>query len=86
MRIRKWSDALFDSVEPTTEAVERYYDAIREALPNTVWTTGCNSWYLGKDGLPELWPWSPGKFRQMMRRTPNSSDFRLAFRVKQAAG
>jgi len=26
---------------------------------NTVWATGCTSWYLGQDGNPELWPWNP---------------------------
>jgi hypothetical protein len=31
---------------------------MKDAMPQTVWTTGCSSWHLGKDGLPELFPWS----------------------------
>ena len=33
--------------------------AMKAAMPPTVWVTGCSSWYLGKDGLPELFPWTP---------------------------
>ena len=28
--------------------------------------TGCKSWYLGEDGLPELWPWTPRRHREML--------------------
>ena len=32
-----------------------------------VWVSGCNSWYLGKDGLPEAFPWIPERHRELMR-------------------
>jgi cation diffusion facilitator CzcD-associated flavoprotein CzcO len=61
---------------PTAEATARYNEQMREALPNTVWVKGCNSWYLGKDGLPELWPWIPERHREMLER-PELEEFEL---------
>lgn len=52
---------------PSGAATEEYNRALREALPDTVWATGCQSWYLGADGRPELWPWSPARHRTMLR-------------------
>jgi cation diffusion facilitator CzcD-associated flavoprotein CzcO len=54
------------SVAPTHEATERFNDELRAAMGDTVWMTGCNSWYLGKDGYPELWPWVPERHREML--------------------
>lgn len=62
------------SIAPTREATEAFNAEMRMAMPNTVWTTGCNSWYLGADGLPELWPWTPSRHREMLRR-PVQQDF-----------
>jgi hypothetical protein len=39
---------------------------MRAAMGDTVWMTGCKSWYLGKDGYPELWPWVPERHREML--------------------
>lgn len=55
------------AVSPTREATERFHAELRAAMPNTVWTTGCTSWYLGADGLPVLWPWTPARYRGMLR-------------------
>lgn len=62
------------SVAPTVEATNAFNEEMRKAMPNTVWTTGCNSWYLGADGLPELWPWTPARHRELLRR-PVHRDF-----------
>ncbi len=56
----------FASVAPTDAATEAYYEAVRAALPGTVWVTGCQSWYLDRNGDPELWPWTPGRHRRML--------------------
>lgn len=45
-------------------------------MPETVWTTGCNSWYLDKNGLPGVWPDTPAKHRTMLAR-PHSEDYVL---------
>jgi cation diffusion facilitator CzcD-associated flavoprotein CzcO len=75
--IRAWRDGEIRMVEPTQEATDRFNARIQEALPGTVWATGCSSWYLGKDGKPELWPWKPGKHRQMLQH-PSRTDYRLS--------
>jgi hypothetical protein len=65
--IRMYMDRELDSVAPTAAATERFNQEMRAAMPNTIWTTGCNGWYLGKDGLPELWPFTPERHREMQR-------------------
>lgn len=74
--IDRWRRHAYDAVEPTAEATGRFNAQVREALPGTVWATGCNSWYLDADGLPELWPWEPQRHRQMLAR-PRLEDHRL---------
>jgi cation diffusion facilitator CzcD-associated flavoprotein CzcO/acetyl esterase/lipase len=55
------------AVAPSRPATEAFNAEIRDAMPKTIWTSGCTSWYLGKDGLPELWPWTPERHRSMLR-------------------
>ncbi len=55
------------AVAPSAEATQRFNDEMRGAMTDTVWVAGCNSWYLGKDGLPELWPWIPERHTEMLR-------------------
>jgi hypothetical protein len=62
------------SVAPTAAATVQFNDELRRALPDTVWATGCNSWYIGPDGLPELWPWTPAHHRRILRE-PVFEDF-----------
>jgi len=59
---------------PTLEATSRYNDDMRKAMPSTVWVTGCRSWYIGADGVPMNWPWTPGRHRELLRQ-PNLADF-----------
>ena len=47
-----------------------------EAAQNTVWVTGCNSWYLDDRGVPAAWPWKFERFRERMT-TPEFADFEL---------
>ncbi|MFJ4652509.1 flavin-containing monooxygenase [Nocardia sp. NPDC088792] len=79
--LRRWRAGEFTTIEPTRAAADRYNARMRAAAPDTIWSTGCRSWYLGKDGLPELWPWSPRRFEQMVRSTPELVDYRLGQRV-----
>ena len=45
-------------------------------MGGTVWVTGCNSWYLDEQGVPNTWPWSAGRFHKEMRK-PRLDDFVL---------
>jgi len=59
---------------PTEAATKDYNEQMKADLPQTVWATGCKSWYIGKDGLPELFPWHPSRHRELLR-TPQVDDF-----------
>jgi cation diffusion facilitator CzcD-associated flavoprotein CzcO len=65
--IGRWRAGEVSTMAPTEEATARFNEEMRAAMPSTVWVTGCQSWYLGKDGLPELWPWTPTRHRDMLR-------------------
>lgn len=64
--VSRWSRYAFDTVEPTGAATDEFNAKVRAAMPNTVWTTGCNSWYLNKAGVPEVWPFTPAAHRSML--------------------
>ena len=66
--IQRWRRGEFDTVEPTASATERFNAKLRAAMPDTVWTTGCDSWYLNKDGVPEVWPFTPAAHRAMLAK------------------
>ncbi len=64
-------------VAATPEALDRFEAERAEAARNTVWVTGCRSWYLDDRGLPAVWPWSFVRFREVMQ-TPDPADYELA--------
>lgn len=64
------------SAAPTEAATMEYNDEMKSAMPRTAWVTGCSSWYLGKDGLPELFPWRPERHRELLQ-TPDMRDFEV---------
>jgi cation diffusion facilitator CzcD-associated flavoprotein CzcO len=72
--IQRWQTGEITTVAPTQEATDRFNAEMRAAMPSTVWVTGCQSWYLGKDGMPELWPWTPDRHRHMLAQ-PAIDDF-----------
>jgi cation diffusion facilitator CzcD-associated flavoprotein CzcO len=70
--IQRWRRGEFDTVEPTPSATESFNAQLRAAMPNTVWTTGCDSWYLNKAGVPEVWPFTPAEHRAMLANTDSA--------------
>ncbi len=63
-----WRRREADAMWPTHEATERFNAELRAAAPTTIWATGCSSWYIGKDGVPHPWPWTPERHREMLER------------------
>jgi cation diffusion facilitator CzcD-associated flavoprotein CzcO len=58
-----------------SHAAMRRFDAERRAAArNTIWATGCRSWYLDAAGLPTAWPWTFDRFREDMA-APRAEDF-----------
>jgi cation diffusion facilitator CzcD-associated flavoprotein CzcO len=73
--IGRWRRGEVDAAAPTPEATASFNAQMRAAMPDTVYATGCSSWYLGADGLPELWPWTPRHFRDMLGEGPREEEW-----------
>lgn len=58
------------SIEPRSDAQDRYMQWVDDDLAETVWARGgCRSWYLDDAGRPSLmWPRTMWGFRRMLRR------------------
>lgn len=63
-------------IVPRDDAAKAFHASVMEAMKDTVWVSGCNSWYLDDQGVPNAWPWSAARFHRDMRR-PNWADFEL---------
>ena len=64
MRRQQWS-----SMEVKPDAQSRYNASIHAKLGDSVWQTGCKSWYVNENGKnTTLWPGFTWQFRQQTRR------------------
>ncbi|HTX46190.1 MAG TPA: hypothetical protein VMD48_07930, partial [Solirubrobacteraceae bacterium] len=71
-----------ETIEITRAAAESFDRELRDALSETVWHTGCTSWYLDANGNdPNQWPWTWSAYR---RRTATLAPG--AYRLATAAG
>ena len=64
--IEKWRNREFQTIEPKQEAVNKFLDYIRDGMKGSTWTSGCNSWYLDKNGMPMLWPYTWDRYVSYM--------------------
>lgn len=65
------------AMAPKQSAFDDYNNAMAQDIKRTIWFTGgCQSWYLDKDGIPNLYPWTPARFRREMSN-PDFGEFRL---------
>jgi cation diffusion facilitator CzcD-associated flavoprotein CzcO len=52
------------TIEVTPEAADAFDRELRAALADTVWHTGCTSWYVDENGNdPNQWPWLWSAYR-----------------------
>ncbi len=63
-------------IAPTESALDQYEIDRAEAAKGTVFATGCSSWYLDKNGVPQVWPWTYEHFLKVMSR-PALDDYEL---------
>lgn len=64
------------AIAPTQTALADYEARRREAAKRTVFASGCKSWYLDTEGVPQVWPWSFKYFEKVMSK-PNLDDYVL---------
>ena len=55
-------------IAPSERATADFEAARIEAAKNTVWTTGCSSWYLDDRGVPAVWPWPIARFYESLAK------------------
>lgn len=53
-------------ISASQKAATEFEKARAEAAKNSIWATGCKSWYLDKHGVPASWPWSTERFDEEM--------------------
>lgn len=75
--LRPIADGKIASLQPSRAATARFNAAHRRAMRRTVWMTGCRTWYLDHNGVPDAWPWTIAKFRRDLRE-PVLADFEIA--------
>ena len=64
------------AIAPRRAATEQFQRDVRDAMKDTVWMSGCSSWYLDKNGVPVTWPWDFDRFEQDMK-APVFSEYEL---------
>lgn len=67
----------YTAVSPTLEALENYERKRAAAAKKTVFASGCKSWYLDPEGVPQVWPWPYEDFMEFMTK-PNLADYELS--------
>jgi cation diffusion facilitator CzcD-associated flavoprotein CzcO len=70
------SSGEYAEVSATDAAMQRFEQERCEAAKNTVWVTGCDSWYLDKNGVPASWTFSYQRFVDETR-APQMSAFEV---------
>jgi hypothetical protein len=55
-------------VSASEAAMERFSAEFDRAAKNTIWATGCRSWYLDARGIPAVWPFTYARFIDEMSK------------------
>ena len=65
------------SIEVRRERTDNYNRELRSALAETVWHTGCTSWYVDENGNdPNQWPWMWSTYkRRTQHLEPGAYEF-----------
>lgn len=66
------SEASVIKVDP--QASKEFNNRLIEKSPETIWSTGCDSYYLKQNGLPNVWPDTVASYREAMKK-PDMSEY-----------
>lgn len=83
--IRLWQQGKFDAMAPLATVTDKLDDELANSMDGTVWVTGCNSWYLDENGVPDTWPSTPARFREYLN-SPKLEEFELTGAAPVASG
>ncbi len=65
--IRQWQAGTLERIEVRQGAFEQWRSMLKARVGNTIWASGCQSWYLDADGDPLTWPDSWKNWVAMMK-------------------
>ncbi len=72
--VKSWQRGEMDTIEVRDEAVQQWNAMLGSRLKNTVWATGCSSWYQDDKGDIFSWPDSWKRWCELMAK-PDLNDF-----------
>ena len=70
------SSGRYREISAKQQALEAFDKKRIAAARQTIFGSGCNSWYLDVEGVPATWPWSYADFEHAMQK-PVLDDFEL---------
>ena len=73
---KEMSEKRLLQIVPSQAAADRFNESVKARIPSTIWASGCNSWYIDKNGNVGSWPWTFEKFEEDLK-TPNWDDFEI---------
>ena len=65
--IEKMESGEVAAISPKEDVTEAFNDKLNSSFDGTIWVSGCTSWYLDADGLPQTWPWAPQEYRRTLK-------------------
>ena len=70
-------DRTLSEVNPKAGVTDTFNRNLKGAMPDTVWASGCQSWYFDRFGNLASWPWTFDKFEEALAE-PDLADFHAA--------
>ena len=64
--IKLWQQGEFQTMAPRASVADELDRELAASMDGTVWVTGCRSWYLDENGVPDTWPSTPARFRDYL--------------------
>ncbi len=65
--ISKFQQGEFEMMSPKADVTRAFTETLKSSFGETIWVSGCNSWYLDAEGVPATWPWAPSQYRQSLK-------------------
>ena len=82
--IEQWQQQKLDTIEPKLSAMQSWNAILKERMGHTVWTSGCDSWYLDADGDSQAWPDRWQKYVASMEH-PDFNDYVANNKIQEDA-
>ena len=65
--IEKIEQGEIKAISAKQSVTDAFNEKLNNSFDETIWITGCNSWYLDDDGLPVTWPWAPAQYMSALK-------------------